>query len=128
MTNLHLAGISTQVTPGAGWHRPGEMPQIPDNITLLAVPPLLSRTEPHRKCLGLPGTKQTLRDRLGQRRADHRSLQNRLELVHRRPAPNHIDRQPGMRTCQSLSGLVLRAGLVGRPRAIKEDKTNGHSL
>ena len=45
---LHLAEISRQVTPGAhavlvcdgaGWHRTGGRLRVPDNITLLRLPP-----------------------------------------------------------------------------------------
>ena len=46
--NEHLKEISTQVTPGshaalicdgAGWHQTGEKLQVPDNITLVPLPP-----------------------------------------------------------------------------------------
>jgi len=46
--NLHLAEISTQVTPGsiaavicdgAGWHAKGGDLKVPDNIVLLSLPP-----------------------------------------------------------------------------------------
>ena len=46
--NLHLAEISTQVTPGsiavvicdgAGWHQRGGQIKLPDNIVLLPLPP-----------------------------------------------------------------------------------------
>ena len=52
--NLHLAEISTQVAPaahavvtldGAGWHKPGGKLIVPDNISLLALPPYLSPKE-----------------------------------------------------------------------------------
>lgn len=48
MMNLHLAEISTQVSPGAyavllcdraGWHQTGGDLQVPDNIRLLHLPP-----------------------------------------------------------------------------------------
>ena len=44
----HLKEISTQVAPGAhavvvcdgaGWHQPGKRLRIPDNVTLLPLPP-----------------------------------------------------------------------------------------
>jgi hypothetical protein len=46
--NLHLSEISTQVAPsaravlvcdGAGWYQRGKQLQVPDNITLLTLPP-----------------------------------------------------------------------------------------
>lgn len=55
MINLHLAEISTQVTPGAravmlcdgaGWHRPGEQLQIPANIILLPLPSYAPELKP----------------------------------------------------------------------------------
>jgi transposase len=48
MMNLHLAEISSNVTPaahavltidGAGWHQTGDKLRVPDNITLLHLPP-----------------------------------------------------------------------------------------
>ena len=46
--NLHLAEISSQIAPGAhavitldgaGWHRPGGDLVVPENISLLSLPP-----------------------------------------------------------------------------------------
>jgi len=46
--NEHLKEISSQVAPGAhavlvcdgaGWHLPGQKLRVPDNITLLSLPP-----------------------------------------------------------------------------------------
>jgi DDE superfamily endonuclease len=53
--SLHLREISTQVAPdahavltvdGAGWHRPGGGLQVPDNISLLALPPYSPELNP----------------------------------------------------------------------------------
>ncbi len=53
--NLHLAEVSAQVTPGAhavitldgaGWHRPGGALIVPDNISLLALPPYSPELNP----------------------------------------------------------------------------------
>jgi hypothetical protein len=53
--NEHLAEISTQVAPrahallvcdGAGWHQPGERLIVPDNITLLSLPPYAPELNP----------------------------------------------------------------------------------
>ena len=55
MMNLHLAEIGTQVAPGAhavlvcdgaGWHQPGKTRQLPDNITLLSLPPYSPELNP----------------------------------------------------------------------------------
>jgi transposase len=53
--NLHLTEISTQVTPnahallvcdGAGWHQRGKQLRVPDNITLLTLPPYTPELNP----------------------------------------------------------------------------------
>jgi transposase len=53
--NLHLIEISTQVTPrahavlvcdGAGWHQRGKQLRVPDNITLLTLPPYTPELNP----------------------------------------------------------------------------------
>jgi transposase len=53
--NEHLAEISTQVAPdahallicdGAGWHQPGERLIVPDNITLMRLPPYSPELNP----------------------------------------------------------------------------------
>jgi transposase len=53
--NLHLAEISRCVTPGAhavvtldgaGWHQPGDRLKIPDNISLLFLPPYSPEINP----------------------------------------------------------------------------------
>ena len=53
--NEHLAEISRQVAPGAhavvtldgaGWHRPGGRLRIPDNISLLHLPPYSPELNP----------------------------------------------------------------------------------
>src|ERR1700733_10455836 len=53
--NLHLSEISTQVAPsaravlvcdGAGWHQRGKQLQVPDNITLLPLPPYTPELNP----------------------------------------------------------------------------------
>ena len=55
MMNLHLAEISTQVAlgahaelicDGAGWHRKGELLNIPENMTLLPLPPYSPELNP----------------------------------------------------------------------------------
>jgi transposase len=53
--NLHLAEISTQIAPGAhavvtldgaGWHQQGGTLRIPDNISLLPLPPYSPELNP----------------------------------------------------------------------------------
>lgn len=53
--NLHLAEISTQVTPGAhavvtldgaGWHQQGGKLRMPENISLLPLPPYSPELNP----------------------------------------------------------------------------------
>ena len=53
--NLHLAEISTQVTQGAhavvtldgaGWHQQGDKLKVPDNISLLPLPPYSPELNP----------------------------------------------------------------------------------
>lgn len=53
--NLHLKEISTQVAPGAhallvcdgaGWHQGGQKLLVPDNITLLSLPPYTPELNP----------------------------------------------------------------------------------
>ena len=55
MMNLHLAEISTQVArgaravlvcDGAGWHQRGKGLNVPDNITLLSLPPYSPELNP----------------------------------------------------------------------------------
>ncbi len=53
--SLHLAEIGKQVSPGAhgvlvcdgaGWHQPGERLRVPDNVTLLQLPPYAPELNP----------------------------------------------------------------------------------
>ena len=55
LMNLHLAEISTQVAPGAhavvvcdgaGWHQRGGELQVPNNVTLLTLPPYSPKLNP----------------------------------------------------------------------------------
>ena len=52
---LHLKEVSTQVAPGAhavlvcdgaGWHQPGARLRVPDNVTLLRLPPYAPELNP----------------------------------------------------------------------------------
>ncbi len=58
MMNLHLAEISTQIAhgahavlvcDGAGWHQRGKKLKVPDNITLLSLPPYSPELNPMEK-------------------------------------------------------------------------------
>ena len=53
--NLHLKEISIQVAPsahallicdGAGWHQPGKRLMVPENITLMPLPPYAPELNP----------------------------------------------------------------------------------
>ncbi len=53
--NLHLAEISTQITPGAvaalicdraGWHQSADKLKVPDNIVMVELPPYASELNP----------------------------------------------------------------------------------
>jgi DDE superfamily endonuclease len=55
ITGLHLAEISKQVAPGAhavlvcdgaGWHQPGARLRVPDNLSLLRLPPYAPEINP----------------------------------------------------------------------------------
>ena len=61
MMNLHLAAISARVAPGAhavmpvdgaGWHQPGGRLRVPDNITLLRLPPYSPELNPVERLWG----------------------------------------------------------------------------
>jgi len=92
MMNLHLAEISTQVAvgahavvvcDGAGWHQRGGELQVPDNITLLTLPPYSPELNPMEKVWDYTSAEQALCARVELLRGDTRSLQKRLELADR---------------------------------------------
>ena len=73
--NEHLKDISAKVTQGshavlvldgAGWHQTGGDLIVPDNITLLPLPPYAPGIEPNGKRLGIPPRQQAMCPRLGQ--------------------------------------------------------------
>ena len=88
MMNLHLHEISTQVShgahavlvlDGAGWHQTGGQLRVPENITLLHLPPYAP--EPPRQCLeasgerlGLSARQQAQQPRLRHLREHRRCL------------------------------------------------------
>lgn len=88
MMNLHLHEISTQVShgahavlvlDGAGWHQTGGQLRVPENITLLHLPPYAP--EPPRQCLeasgerlGLSARQQAQQPRLRHLREHRRRL------------------------------------------------------
>ena len=92
--NDHLKEIRTQVAAGAhailicdnaGWHQTGGDLKVPDNIALLALPPLLAGSEPDGERLGIPARQQALQPGLGQLRGNHRRMQSRVGLLDTRP-------------------------------------------
>jgi hypothetical protein len=114
--NLHLDEISTQIAPGAhailvcdgaGWHQTGGKLVVPDNITLLCLPPYSPRAEPDGECLGLSAPEQALRPGLGQLRRHRPGLRQRLALPHRRSRAHPLNRPPPLGVGQPLGGLVL---------------------
>ena len=87
--NQHLAEISTQVQPnahavlicdGAGWHQRGKKLKVPDNITLIPLPPatLLTGTQLDGECLALPPRQQTEPAGVAQLRRHRRRMQGRV--------------------------------------------------
>ena len=89
--NLHLAEIARTVAPGAhavllldgaGWHGGKEL-AVPDNISLLPLPPYAPELNPVGERLGVPARQRALQYRLRQLRRHRRRLLRRLELLHR---------------------------------------------
>jgi hypothetical protein len=77
--NEHLTEISTQVAPGAhgvvvrdqaGWHQRGKRLRLPDNVSLLPLPPYSPELNPMENHLGLPAWQPSQFAGLGQLR-DH---------------------------------------------------------
>jgi hypothetical protein len=60
--SVHLAEIGKVVGPtahcvlicdGAGWHQSGDRLTVPNNVTLLRLPPYAPELNPDRECLGI---------------------------------------------------------------------------
>ena len=89
---LHLAEISRQVAPGAhavvtldgaGWHQTGGKLRVPDNISLLPLPPLFTRTEPGRERLAVPPPEPAQQPGVRQLRRHRRRLLLGMECAGR---------------------------------------------
>ena len=83
MMNLHLIEISSQVAPGAhavivldkaGWHRTGGRLIVPENISLLLLPPLLARTQSRRERMAVPAPELSGKSRLRKLQRHRRGL------------------------------------------------------
>ena len=113
--NLHLAEIARTVAPGAhavlvldgaGWHG-GKDLAVPDNITLLTLPPYAPELNPVENVWQyLRGNKLAIH-RLRRLPRHRRHLLRRLELLHRRPRHRRIHHFPPLGKGQSLGPLVL---------------------
>jgi DDE superfamily endonuclease len=120
--NEHLSEISSQVAPGAhavlvldgaGWHQTGGDLKVPDNITLLSLPPYAPVTlirfaaQADGERLGVSARQQALRRGLEHIRRDHQRMPGRLEIPDRRPRTDPINRHTRLGVCQCLRRLVL---------------------
>ncbi len=113
--NAHLAEIAATVAPGAhavlvldgaGWHG-GKDLVVPDNISLLTLPPLRARAQPRRKRLAIPPRQQARDLRLRRLRRHCGRLLHRLELFRQRPNYRHLHNIPIMGRGQPVGPLVL---------------------
>ena len=116
--NQHLSEISTQVAPGAhailvcdsaGWHQPGGRLCVPDNITLLPLPPYSPELNPMETVWEYL-RKQTHRFGLGKLRGHRRGVPTGVALSDRSSPAHPIARSKAMGIGQCLSGLVLPLG------------------
>ena len=114
--NLHLAEISRCVMPGAhtmvtldgaGWPRQSRYLEVPNNISLLPLPPY-TRAEPAGKQLAVSSSEPARQSDLPVRRRHRRRLLSRLEQPHRTAGTHHIHRNQRLGTSrQVLMPLVL---------------------
>ena len=78
------------IVDGAGWHG-AKCLQVPDNITLVKLPPYSPRTEPHGKRLGLSAVKQTRYLGLRHLRGNPRKMCPSVELLRQRSRTNNFN-------------------------------------
>ena len=114
--SAHLAEIAKTVASGAhallildgaGWHGSAEL-EVPDNITLLKLPPYSPELNPMEKCVGLSACQQARHIRLGQLWADRRQVLRSMELLCKRQNRNHVNHYQTMgQNGQRLGPLVL---------------------
>ena len=117
MMNLHLAEISANVAAGAhavltidgaGWHKARDKLRVPDNVTLLHLPPYRPEVNPGRKRLGLPARQQTQQPRVRDLRGYRRRLLRRVNLAHGTARTHHLNRHTRMGMCHSMKPGVLQ--------------------
>jgi len=111
MMNLHLIEISATVAPGAhavlttdgaGWHQTGGRLRVPDNTTLLHLPPYSPELKPGRERLGLPPQQQAQQPRVRHLRRHRRRMLRRVALAHQTTRAHHLNRNTQMGMCQSM--------------------------
>jgi DDE superfamily endonuclease len=99
--NLHLAEISTQVTPGAhavvtldgaGWHQQGDKLKLPDNISLLPLPPYSPELNPQENIWQFLPAELPGEPRVRHLHRPGRCLLRGLERAHRHARADHIHR------------------------------------
>ncbi len=115
MMTLHLAKISDAVAPGAhgvlvldgaGWHRRDGRLRVPDNITLLHLPPYSPELNPIETVWAYLRS-NTLSNRVFDTYDDiNPRLLRRLELARRTARPHHLHRNPNMGMCHSMKPCV----------------------
>jgi transposase len=98
MMNLHLVEISANGAHAvlaidcAGWHQTGDTLRVPDNITLLHLPPYNPELNPVEKRLGLSARQQAQQQCVRHLRCHRRNLLRRLALAHRSTRPHNLNR------------------------------------
>ena len=100
----HLIEISAAVDPGAhavlivdqaGWHLTPKL-AIPDNITVLALPPTIARVEPGGECLAIHARQLVVEPDLQILRRHRRAVLPSLEQPHRPTMEDHVPRHAQM--------------------------------
>ena len=100
----HLIEISAAVDPGthavlivdqAGWHLTPKL-AIPDNITVLALPPRSPRVEPGGECLAIHARQLVVEPDLQILRRHRRAVLPSLEQPHRPTMEDHVPRHAQM--------------------------------
>ena len=113
---LHLAEISKQVgasahavlvCDGAGWHQPGVRLTVPENITLLRLPPYAPELNPMENVWEYMRGNQLSMTVWEQLHRNPRCLLRRLEQPDEGRQTHHIRHHPKLGTGPCLSGLVL---------------------
>jgi len=110
--NLHLQKVSKVVAPGkhavllidqAGWHTSAKL-AAPAKITLVPLPPKVSRTQPNRKHLAIHAGQLTVQPRLQLLRRHPRPLLLRLEQAYRPAVAHHIHRHARLEVQVLING------------------------